>query len=528
MPNPTPTRSPWAFVPLLYFMQAVPVSLVQDVSSIVYKDLGLPNETITRWTSLVALPWSLQLLLGPVVDLSGTKRRWVVGGQAAITAALALLPFALHTPQAFELSLAVLFVAALFSTLCNVATDGFYLMALGKDAQARFAGVITTFSRLGTLACKGLLVFIAGRMANQGMDQMMAWFSVLLAAAALYGLSFLINRFTLPYPSVDLPTDSEEGAWPNIRRTLLVVGLAVSGYFCLSGSWRALAHGLSFLFHLDGWRLKETANVVTWTVPFLNGVQVELVQAVLCGVIALWLALRVRRELTSTPMGDAFVSYFRQPGIVAIFAFLMFYRFGEAMVAKMSPLFLKDAVVHGGMALSNEQLGAIKGVIGVFGIILGGLAGGWVVGKLGLRKAFWPIAILMHLPNLLYLFAAYQGVHLPLALVDLGPLRGLSLTLGGIDFVEQFGYGFGYAGYMVYQMQVAQRGSYRTTHYAMGVGIGALFIQVAGVLSGVLQANLGYVGFFAVAVVLAIPGLLTLRWIPLDGASTGGQLVVDR
>ena len=77
----------------------------------------------------------------------------------------------------------------------------------------------------------------------------------------------------------------------------------------------------------------------------------------------------------------------------------------------------------------------------------------------------------------------------------------------GVDFVEQFGYGFGYAGYTIVLQRIAQRGTYRTAHYALGVGVGALFIQVAGVLSGVFQANFGYTGLFLAAVFLAIPGL---------------------
>ena len=88
----------------------------------------------------------------------------------------------------------------------------------------------------------------------------------------------------------------------------------------------------------------------------------------------------------------------------------------------------------------------------------------------------------------------------------------------GVDFVEQFGYGFGFAGYIIFLQRVAQRGSYKTAHYALGVGIGALFIQVAGIVSGIVQSNFGYVPFFVAALLFGIPGLLTLLFIPLGDA----------
>jgi PAT family beta-lactamase induction signal transducer AmpG len=201
-------------------------------------------------------------------------------------------------------------------------------------------------------------------------------------------------------------------------------------------------------------------------------------------------------------MADALQSYIRQDGFPAIFFFILFYRFGEAMIGKMTPLFLKDTIANGGLAVPNELFGPIKGFAGVVGIILGGLAGGWFVSKLGLRKAFWPLAVCMHAPNLLYLWASYQHPGIP--------------GLYGIEFVDQFGYGFGFAAYGVYLMWVAQRGRYRTSHYAVGTGMGALCIATAGIVSGIVQKNFGYHGFFISVIFLSLPGLLSLLFIPLD------------
>lgn len=315
----------------------------------------------------------------------------------------------------------------------------------------------------------------------------------------------------MPRPSLDVLADEAPGEMRrNIVRTLMVVTAGLSGYFTASAIVRLTANAIWAMRDgspngpLKGWMLADSPRILTFQVGN-TGVQGEILQLVMAGAIFVFALALARASIKGTQMGAAFGSYFRQPGIAAILAFLMFYRFGEAMVSKMSPLFLKDSIAAGGLGLSTELVGTIKGVVGVFGIVLGGLAGGWVVSKFGLRKSFWPIAICMHLPNLLYLWASIA--HPP------------SSAIYGVDFCEQFGYGFGFAGYIVYQMRVAQRGNFRTAHYALGVGIGATFIQVAGILSGVLQANLGYTGFFIAALVMGIPGLLTLLFIPLDEGS---------
>ena len=131
-----PKFNPWLFVPLLYFMQAIPVTIVQELATIFYKDMGIANEPITRWTSLIALPWSLQLLMGPLVDLNFTKRWWTIWGQMLCAVGIIATAFVLKVPHAFELSLVILGATALVSALCNIATDGFYILSMSKEQQA--------------------------------------------------------------------------------------------------------------------------------------------------------------------------------------------------------------------------------------------------------------------------------------------------------------------------------------------------------------------------------------------------------
>ena len=502
-----PVISAWAFVPLMYFLQALPVSLVQDVSTVLYKDLGLQNETIVRWTTLVALPWSLQMFFGPLVDLTGTRRRWVVRSQLVIALALVAVPLLLRLPNAFELSLAALLVAATFSTICNAAQDGYYLLTLPKADQARFAGVQTTCYKLGTLFAKGLLVYLAGHLARS-MPARDAWSAVLLGGGLLYGALYLLERRSMPYPEGDVEADESGGVlWANVGRTVAVVGLGIAAYFTANALVRLSANALwatrdgSLDGPLKGWRLAPDASLLNIRVPG-PGTAAELVQLFVGGALAVAFFVLSRRSIRGSTMGTAFGSFFQQSGIVGVLAFLMLYRFGEAMIMRISPLFLKDPRTAGGLGMTTENVGTIKGVVGVFGIVLGGILGGWIVSRWGLRRSIWPIAVCMHLPGLLYLWASHT-------------LPGLG-TMYGVDFVEQFGYGFGFAGYTIILQRIALRGGFRTAHYALGVGVGALFSQVSGVLGGVLQANFGYQGLFLSAVFLAIPGLATLLFLPLD------------
>jgi MFS transporter, PAT family, beta-lactamase induction signal transducer AmpG len=190
------------------------------------------------------------------------------------------------------------------------------------------------------------------------------------------------------------------------------------------------------------------------------------------------------------------------------------------MVFAMAALFILDKPEVGGMGVSVEGLGVIKFVGQVPGLMLGGLVGGWWISKVGLRKAFWPLVICMHVPNLLYVWAAYNPQWIAAQRIDFGPLHVASWPLYPVVFLEAVGYGVGFAGYFVYLMHVAQRGKFVTSHYAIGTGLGALFITLATILAGIVQSVWGYTGVFLAACLLTIPGTLILLFIPMEEEET--------
>ena len=188
-----------------------------------------------------------------------------------------------------------------------------------------------------------------------------------------------------------------------------------------------------------------------------------------------------------------FAAFFRKPGIGTILAFLLLYRLGEAQLLKLAAPFLLDGREAGGLGLTTQQVGLYYGTVGVVALTLGGLAGGWAVSRLGLKRLLWPMIVAMHAPNLVYV-----------ALAAARP--GEAWVAGAAVAVEQLGYGFGFTAYLLYLMLVSE-GEHRTAHYAIGTGFMALGMMLPGMGAGWLQEQLGYPLFFAWACLATLPSV---------------------
>ena len=197
-----------------------------------------------------------------------------------------------------------------------------------------------------------------------------------------------------------------------------------------------------------------------------------------------------------------FADFFRKPKIVALLAFLLLYRLGEAQLVKMAQPFLLDARSAGGLGLDDTQTGLIYGTIGVGALMLGGILGGMVVARHGLKFWLWPMLLAIHLPDAVFLWlACAQPENL--------------FAIGAGVAAEQFGYGFGFTAFMLYMIYIA-RGEHRTAHYAICSSFMALGMMLPGRWSGQLQEMLGYKHFFVWVLLATIPSFLVALKIPLD------------
>lgn len=163
-------RNPWAWIPTLYFGQGIPYFTAMTLALVMYKNTGFSNADIAFYTSWLYLPWVIKPLWAPVVDMFGTKRRWVVTLQTAIAVAFALVAFTTHLPAFFQASLAVLWLMAFSSATHDIAADGFYMLALAQKQQAAFVGVRSTFYRLANITGQGVLVALSGFLIRQTGD----------------------------------------------------------------------------------------------------------------------------------------------------------------------------------------------------------------------------------------------------------------------------------------------------------------------------------------------------------------------
>ena len=199
---------------------------------------------------------------------------------------------------------------------------------------------------------------------------------------------------------------------------------------------------------------------------------------------------------------QTFVEFFKKPKIVAVLAFLLLFRFSEAQLAKLAAPFLLDTHELGGLALSTSEVGFAYGTIGVLMLTLGGLLGGFLAARHGLK--FWLLwmVLAINLPNAVYVF-------LSMSLPD--NLFIINLAIG----IEQFGYGFGFAAYMLYMLYISN-GTHQTAHYAICTGFMALGMMLPGMFSGWLQELIGYQYFFIWVLLATVPSFIVTMMIPLD------------
>jgi MFS transporter, PAT family, beta-lactamase induction signal transducer AmpG len=199
-----------------------------------------------------------------------------------------------------------------------------------------------------------------------------------------------------------------------------------------------------------------------------------------------------------------FVLFFRRKDILAILAFFLLYRFAEAQLVKMVAPFLLDPRTKGGLGLTTTEVGIVYGTVGALALMLGGLLGGWVISRQGLRHWLWIMVFAMHLPDAIFIWLS-QAMPESLWLINLGVAT------------EQFGYGFGFTAYCMVMIMVSE-GEYKTVHYAIATGIMALGMMIPAMFSGWLQEQLGYSHFFLWILLSTIPGFIVTALIRIDPA----------
>lgn len=266
----------------------------------------------------------------------------------------------------------------------------------------------------------------------------------------------------------------------------------------------ALAGGTA----LSGWLIKSGMSTqASWTVVF----------GIIAGMFLLFTVyhrfilprpekdngeteLRLRQILSE--FGMTFRTFFRKNGIWVALLFMLLYRLPESLLTKMITPFLVDPVGEGGLAMTNEAVGITYGIIGTVGLLAGGLLGGLLISRGGLKKWIRPMAWSMSLTCLTFVLLSHVNEP-PRLLIDL------------CVCIEQFGYGFGFSAYMLYLIHFSE-GKYATAHYAICTGFMALGLMLPGMAAGWIQEQLGYQNFFLMTIVCCLTTIIVAMIVKID------------
>ena len=250
--------------------------------------------------------------------------------------------------------------------------------------------------------------------------------------------------------------------------------------------------GQGLLVMLAGWLEKSQTIPMAWSIAFL----------VLAGTfLALWLWHSVALPKASRPevqqrsglLNDfwlALKTFFTKPHILTALLFMLLFRFPEGQLVKIANPFLLDSPDAGGLGLSTEAVGFTYGTVGIIGLTIGGLLGGWCVSRHGLKRWLWPMVLAISLPDLVYVYLAYVAPSFAAA-TDHSALFIINLCV----FIEQFGYGFGFTAYMLYLVYFSQ-GERSTAVFSICTAMQALGMMIPGMIAGWMADHLGYLHFF--------------------------------
>ncbi len=197
-----------------------------------------------------------------------------------------------------------------------------------------------------------------------------------------------------------------------------------------------------------------------------------------------------------------FASFFKKKQVAIAILFMLFYRFPEAQLVKLITPFLIDPREVGGLGLTTTEIGLTYGTIGIIGLTVGGILGGILASRGGLKKWLWPMALIISLPNIAFVY---------LASVQPESFWVINLCV----FIEQFGYGFGFTAYMLYMIYFSD-GEHKTAHYAICTAFMALGMMLPGMAAGWLQEQLGYEHFFIWVMICCVGTLVVTAFLKVD------------
>jgi len=488
-------------VAVLGFASGVPLALTGQALQAWLSIEGLDVATI-GFLSLVGLPYTFKFLWAPLMDRFdlpwlGRRRGWLVLTQLLLAGGLLLLA---ATPPKDSLQIFALIAVgvAFLSASQDVACDAYRTDLLPARERGLGSSLNVMGYRLAMILSGGVALIWTDAAQGGGWS----WPQVYRLMAALMVGAAVISALLLP--RLPRPAVLQSLARNDITGFCAVSAAALAGYLLTDRLWTPLAHA-ALAPWFEGSALAAPLQQ-RWM--DLGGLLLGMATTL---PLAAWAARRARFDTLLSGLAN----FFAQPGAWAFLGLIVLYKLGDAFAGSlMTPFLLKS------MAFSSAEVGLVNKVIGLWLTILGALAGGVLMLRLGLWRALLGFGILQMLSNLGFWWLAVHGKGLWPGLVmpafDWGFVQLAQATPvdGGLLMViafENLSGGMGTAAFVAFLMSLTSR-RFTATQFALLSAFASIGRVWVGPLAGVLAASIGWPDFFIISTLLALPALLML-WL---------------
>jgi PAT family beta-lactamase induction signal transducer AmpG len=443
----SPKAASWVYT--TYFAEGLPFTVVRILSTMYFTDIGI-KERYLGYLNLFSIPWTLKFIWAPFLDLFNTKRNWLI-----------ILQFLFSFGMMVIAGLCYLaYIVPTFSTFEEFSAFGFQLPS--TFAYLKYVPI--------AIACAFVvLAFIS------------ATNDIAIDAYYLEGLK----------------DPSQQAAYSGDR----VAAYRLALIFGRSGIVALVAY-MAYQLQLMG---KDDPASKAWAYGFgAVGLTMFLVASFHLFKLPHFENKRegqLKVKETFQSFLQAFTSYLQQEKIVLVLIFIILYKIGDEILFSMNTPFLRREI-----KVSNAQLAWIAGIVGAAGAILGAMSGAWWIKKQGLRKAIWPLTLLMNINIWAYTWLAY-------AKPSPATTKGITL-IAFVYFYEQVASGLGSAALTIFLMRLCKM-EFKAAHYAIGTAIMLIPGAIVGGFSGTLVEKYGYVNLFIIAFLSTIPSMLLMFFVPI-------------
>jgi PAT family beta-lactamase induction signal transducer AmpG len=206
------------------------------------------------------------------------------------------------------------------------------------------------------------------------------------------------------------------------------------------------------------------------------------------------------RRLTETAFG-AFGEFLSRNGAIVVLVFVVLYKFCDAFAGALTAAFVIN------IGFDKATYAAVVKGVGLAAALIGGFAGGAMARALPMATSLWIGGFLQMASNFTFSWLAVVGVSVP----------ALTFTI----IVENFTGAIGTVIFVAYLSALCGDRAHTATQFALLTALAAVGRTTLASGGGFIAEATGWVWFFAITAVAAIPSLLLLAWLQHAGHFNG-------